>query len=192
MATVDTEKIKTLMAAKGFDVTSLAASAGLSRQGLHRLLRPDYEPFPRGFVSLANALGVTPQSILVTEEGKGNKENVYSLLELSAKGEPRAFELLPIALSRLSMRALRGLDVRQSLEHQLLAAAGEVANGARSTRILENFVHQHASECQTGRAFFFTYQMMDVERIIAVTPPAMKKHLVFGGFNEEDFERHFS
>ena len=192
MATVDTDKIKALMVAKGFDVTSLAASAGLSRQGLHRLLRPDYEPFPRGFVSLANALGVTPESILVTGEGKGNKEDVYSLLELSAKGEPRAFELLPAALSRLSTRALWGLDVRQSLEQQLLAATGELANCVRPTRNLANFVRRHASECVPGRAFFFSHKMMDVERIMAVTPAAMKKHLVFGGFNEEDFERHFS
>lgn len=191
MSTVDTEKIRALMAARGLDVTSLAAFAGMSRQGLHRMLRPGYEPLPRGFVSLADALGVTPESLLTTS-GEKRGENIYSLLEQAAAGEPRAFEVLPVMLAGLPARTRDGFTFHRSLDHQLIAAAGEVAAGLQKSPSLSRFVGWHAAKCDHGRAFFFSHRLMNFERIMAVTPLAMKKHLVFGAFNSDDFERHFS
>ncbi len=59
-------------------------------------------------------------------------------------------------------------------------------------QVIEEFVGLHSSLYKPGRAFFFSLRLMDTERILADTPNAMKKHLVFGAFNIEDFARHLT
>jgi transcriptional regulator with XRE-family HTH domain len=193
MTTVDTRKIGELMAARGLDVSGLARAAGLSRQGVYRFLRSGYRPFSRGFTSVAEALGVRPGSLLLDGDDDRPLEQVGDLLERSAAGEPRAFEVLPAALSGLSARALGELDEpADALHHRLLAAAGELSNGIRPARKMRAFALHHASRCEPGRAFFFSPGWMDAERIAATTPAEMKRHLVFGAFDRRDFERHFA
>jgi transcriptional regulator with XRE-family HTH domain len=193
MTTVDTRKVAELMAARGLDVSGLARAAGLSRQGLYRFLRPGYRPFSRGFQAVAEALGVSPSSLLRADGGQGAADRVRELLERAAAGEPRAFEVLPATLSALPARALDALDEpADALHHRLLAAAAELAEGLRPAHKMRAFASRHASRCEPGRAFFFSARLMDAERIAATTPAEMKKHLVFGAFDRRDFQRHFA
>jgi transcriptional regulator with XRE-family HTH domain len=193
MTTVDTRKIGELMAARGLDVSGLARAAGLSRQGVYRFLRPGYRPFSDGFSAVAEALGVTPASLLDAGEGEQRLAPILDLLERAAAGEPRAFEVLPAALSGLPARALGELDEPSDpLHHRLLAAAGELSNGIRPTRKMHAFAQRQAARCEPGRAFFFSSRWMDAGRIAATTPAEMRKHLVFGAFDRRDFERHFA
>ena len=191
MTTVNTDKIRELMAAKGMDVTGLARTAGLSRQGLYRFLRPGYEPFTRGFIAMAKALEITPMSLIATNTGMDAHERVLPLLEQAVDGEPRAFELMPATLARLTRSGLRSLADQSEVRHRLLAAAGELSHQFSPNRHIEEFVGLHSSLCKQGQAFFFSHRLMDAERILADTPLAMRKHFVFGAFNIDDFERHF-
>ena len=192
MTTVNTEKIRELMTARGLDVTGLARTAGLSRQGLYRFLHPGYEPFTRGFIAVARALEVTPESLITSNTGMDAHENVLLLLEQAVDGEPRAFELIPATLARLTRSGLKSLADQSEVRHRLLAAAGELSNQFSPNRRIEEFVGLHSSQYKQGQAFFFSHRLMDAERILADTPRAMRKHLVFGAFNIEDFERHLA
>ena len=54
-ATVNIEKIRDLAQARGWDLSSLAARSGLSRQALYRFLKAEYQPFSRGFGAVVEA-----------------------------------------------------------------------------------------------------------------------------------------
>jgi DNA-binding phage protein len=189
---VDTETLRALMAARGLDVSALAKSAGLSRQALYRFLDPAPRPFSRGFMAVAGALDVSPAA-LVLDSGVCEVpwREVSGLAREAAKGEPRAFELLPACLSRAAAGGVGAEETLSPLEHQLVGAAAEVAVAlVRHKHVLRDVAAAHGSQTEPGRAFFFAADLMTPERIVAATPGAMACHLVFGVFSMADFKRH--
>jgi transcriptional regulator with XRE-family HTH domain len=187
---VDHERVRELSAARGLSLTALAQRAGLSRQGLHRLLRQDAGVLPRGLEAVAEALGVDALSLLRSgERGEALWDRLAPLLRTAAQGAPRAFEELP-ALLRLPAAPR---DIPASLpqaEHQLLAAAGEMAQALWPRRWLPAFVARQAERVAPGQAFLFGLEMMTMERLASATPAPMRRQRVFGAFTLEDFARH--
>ncbi len=190
---VDVRRISNLMKSQGIDMSTLAQNAGLSRQGLYRLLRPEHPPLNRGFQSVATTLGVSALSLMRETRPQDEKwHQVESLLGQAASGESRAFEVLPAhVIGILPARRPRQETLPPS-HHQLLAAAGEVARSIVAKRGLKKFTARHAAFSEPGQAFFFAANLMSPDRIVATTPKPMKRHLVFGSFQTEDFERHFT
>jgi hypothetical protein len=188
---IDVGNVRALMAAQRLDLTALAKSAGLSRQAVHALLRPGRCPLSRGFVAVADALGVGPLALL--RDTGDRKESWRELIELSraaAAGEARAFELLPAVVREAAGRARAPEDGLAPVHHQLLAAAAEVALAIRPSDRLRQAAARHAAAVEPGRAFFFAAGLMSPERIVASTPAPMARHLVFGAFAMDDFARH--
>lgn len=179
------------MPARGLDLSDLATRADLSRQGLYRLLRPEYRPFSRGFQSVADALGVSALSLVQeTNPPDASWDRITALLEESARGEARAFEVLPSQLMGAPRRLAPPPKSFTLLHNQLLAAAGEIATSLARRSGLKKWVLRHASHTEPGRSFFFAADLMSPERIVATTPEPMQRHLVFGSFDMKDFERH--
>ena len=187
---VDVQGIRDLATARGLGLSELASRARLSRQGLHRLLRPGHRPLADGLESVAAALGVDALSLLLASgAGESDWERIRPLLEAAERGDPRAFEELPSALDLPS----RPADLPDSLpptQHQLLAAAGELAAALWPNRWLPAFVSEHAGRVPAGQAFLFGLEMMGLERLAATTPEPMRRQQVFGAFELQDFARH--
>jgi transcriptional regulator with XRE-family HTH domain len=183
------QKIKALMASKHLTVTRLSHMTGLSRQSLHKFLKPEYQPFSSGFRAFADALGADPRQLL--QKTTELDLDIQNLLALSAGGEPRAFELLPAsaANAHLTPDVLVG---RSPTELQLLTAAIEVALSIQLQPHLETLLDYLVEQLVPEQAFFFGGGLIPPERSVAVTPPEMKKHRVFGAFGLADFQRHFS
>jgi transcriptional regulator with XRE-family HTH domain len=188
---VDIEEIRNLMQAKQMDISSLAARAGMSRQGLYRFLRPDYNPISKGFVSMAQALGVNATHLIKDDDNQADIwRYVTRLLQDATQGEARAFEVLPAHLLRALKEGFPKIDLPSTTHCQLAVAAAEIAHSFKPHPTLERFISQHGVFSSPGRAFFFASELMSPERIVATTPEPMKRHLVFGSFDMTDFKRH--
>jgi transcriptional regulator with XRE-family HTH domain len=187
---VDVQRIRTLAAARGLGPSLLANRAGLSRQGLHRLLHGGHRPLANGLESLASALGVDALSLLCSSEAKASDwERIRPLLEAAAGGDPRAFEELPAAIDRPKKPA--GLpETLTPVQHQILAAAGELTAALWPRRWLPGFVAEHASQVPPTQAFLFGGEMIGLQRLDDATPEPMRRHRVFGAFRLADFARH--
>ena len=120
---VNTERAHQLMQARGMDISGLARTSGLSRQGVYRLLSKDYHPLGRGLQAMAAALGVSPLTLLADSADDAGGAEILQLVAQAAQGEPRAFELLPASLHQATPAALSRLEPLSPLQHQLLAAA---------------------------------------------------------------------
>lgn len=191
MSAVDTTLVRTLMSQRSFDVSSLAAAAGLSRQAVHRFLKAGYDPFPSGFNAVASVLGVSPEALLERERTDVLFEQAMELLEQTSGGEARAFEVLPASIAKLSDSALSKMNPASDDETRLLAAAGEIAGHFARSKKLKRFTERMATAYRPGSAFFFGHRMMDAQRIVSSTPREMVKHNVFGAFELDHFSRHF-
>ena len=188
---VNTERVHQLMQARGMDISGLARSSGMSRQGVYRLLSKDYHPLGRGLQAVAAALGISPLTLLAGSADDVGGAEILQLVAQAAQGEPRAFELLPALLHQATPAAWSVLEQLSPLQHQLLAAAAELVGELTSSVEMVTFAAQHAQHREPGRAFFFASRFMPVERIMDETPEPMKRHLVFGSFNIDSFRRHF-
>jgi transcriptional regulator with XRE-family HTH domain len=187
---LDAERVRALARARGLDMTGLARSAGLSRQGLHRLLRQKAGILSRGIESLAEALEVDALALLRSPSREATGwERLRPLVESAAGGSARAFEELP---ARFDLPAVPR-DVPPVLAphaHQVLAAAAEVAHVLWPRRWQPGFAARQAERVPAGQLFAFGLGMMSLERLEAETPAPMRRQRVLGAFALEDFARH--
>jgi len=187
---VNTVMVRRLMDAQGLDMSGLARACRMSRQGVYRLLGDDYRPLGRGFQALAKTLGVSPLTLLEDPKDDAETAELINLVEQSAAGEPRAFEMLPAHLHHFASGSTYDLGEQLPVHHQLLAAAAEVAADLTSSETLRACARFHTREREVGRAFFFASRFMTAERIVTSTPQPMQAHLVFGSFEMSSFARH--
>jgi transcriptional regulator with XRE-family HTH domain len=178
-------RVRELMKEKGISLSGVARMCGVSRQRLHGYLKPDYSPFSRGFLAMAEVLEVAPETLLCNSADN----DMMALLELSGRGDARAFELLPAAMLNAQQRTSR-LASATSVEQQLARAALALldAMGARTND--DELSHFLKLTSHPNAAYFFGADLMPPNRIVAMTPEAMQRHLVFGAFCLSDFERH--
>ena len=187
---VDTAAIRSLMKNQGLDMSALARRAGLSRQALYRFLKPDFTPLGDGFLAMTAALGVSPLCLLRDDEPRArDSQRIASLLQDAAHDDARAFEVLPANLLSALETGLH-LPPLVPPAYQLLAAAAEVARHLSGDQRLDPLIALHRAEVEPNLAFFFGARAMSAERIIAMTPEPMQRHLVFGAFALDDFRRH--
>jgi transcriptional regulator with XRE-family HTH domain len=188
---VDVGNVRALMAARQLDLTALAKRAGLSRQAVHRFLRPGHCPLSRGFVAVAEALGTSPVALLRSSGGRPLPwDEPLDLVRAAATGEARAFELLPAEVRKAAGRGYCPDETLAPVHHQLIAAAAEVALELAPSDRLRRIAARHAAAVEPGRAFFFAADLMSPDRIVVATPAPMARHLVFGAFAMDDFARH--
>ena len=188
---VEAETVRALMSARGLDVTALAKRAGLSRQAVHRLLQPGHCPVSRGFVAVAEALGVSTVAILGDAAApRGPWQEATATARSAATGDARSFEMLPASVRSASASGAGRVDSLEPVLCQLIAAAAQVADALKPSKRMRRVAAEHAASAEPGRAFFFAADLMSPERIVVSTPPAMARHLVFGAFSMDAFARH--
>ena len=192
MSALETHFIRERMARLGIGITELAAMAGVSRQTVHTLLKPGFQPLPASVEAIAAVLDVDPIRLVVSSgSGDSPEPPVEELLTESAAGSSRAFELLPARLVADSVgRPGRMLHPADPVRNRLAAAAAEMANALSPSPRLRALVDFHARKQPAHHAFFFGTGLMTPERIIRMTPEPLRKHGVFGAFAIEDFARH--
>jgi len=175
---------------RSLSVSALAARTGLSRQAIHHMLRPDYDPIPQGFREMARALGVTPRDLLGDE--RGEVADARLLLADAAKGDARAFELLPAALLGLGQDGREELTPMDPHARQLAAAAGEIAWTAKAPDddALRSWIDSLSATRSAGQAFVFGGAAPLTPQAVADTPDALRRHGVYGRFALADFLRH--
>ena len=178
-------RVRELMKEKGFSLSCVARMCGVSRQRLHGYLKPDYSPFSKGFLAMAETLEVAPESLLCNS----GADEASELLELSAKGDARAFELLPAAILNAQHRATL-FAAATPVEQQLARAALALLHALDARNNDDELSHFLKLASRPNVAFFFGADVIPPERILAMTPEAMRRHLVFGAFSLSDFERH--
>jgi transcriptional regulator with XRE-family HTH domain len=171
-------------------LSGLADRAGLSRQGLHRLLRPGHRPLAAGLEAVSAALDVDALGLLYSAGAKESDwENLRPLLEAAEGGNPRAFEELPATLDLPARPAELPAEL-PPVQHQLLAAAADLAAALWPRPWLPGFVSEQAGRVPAGQAFLFDLKMTGLERLAAATPEPMRRQRVFGVFELSDFARH--
>jgi len=184
---IDRDKLNFLMKEQGLEVNTLLAASGLSRQGFYDMFKENYQPFAKGILAVAMALGVSPSSILsgVNED----ERDIRRFLEGATAGDARNFEVLPAALARANLP--EGMTpVFDRVARRVLSAAFQVAHSITGRERFLSLAEVWTPD--DGGAFFFGLSYMTPQDIIARTPIAMRQRNVFGVFELEDFQRHFA
>lgn len=193
MATVNAEKIKRHARLRGLSISDLAAGAGLSRQAVYQMMRPDYQAVSSGLELVARVLDLDPLQLLRRQDSRRDRlEQVITTVELAASGDPRAFEILPGCIVDLGGGVHTDLNDLPQPIPQLLASAGEVALSLVGRSWLNRFIKRQSAWTRDGLAFFFGSDLMDASRIVRLTPEPVAAHMVFGVFEMDAFARHIS
>ena len=184
---IDKQKLETLMKANDFNVSTLVAASGLSRQGYYDMFKAEYQPVAKGVVALAGVLDVSPVELLAGVED-GAME-MGTMLQQAAEGDARSFEVMPGALASNGLGGA-WTSALTTTQHRLLSAALQVAYAITGQLRFRSL----ADTCMPddGGAFFFGRRYMPVEEILSRTPEPMKERCVYGAFALGDFERHFA
>ncbi len=180
--------VRELLRREGRDVASVAREAGLSRQAVYRMLDPAWDPFSAGFRAVARALGVDPVALLVEGSDAGLGQATATLRE-AARGDARAFELLPSLVTPVSAARL-AVAAASEPEQRVLVAAALVAQAIRPHDTLGAWIEGQMPTLSPTAAFFFGATWMSPERLVAATPEPMKRARVFGAYSLDDFSRH--
>lgn len=170
----------------GRDVTAVAREAGLSRQAIYRMLDPSWDPLPAGFRAVARVLGVDPVALLSGASGIAVAEAVATLRE-AAGGDARAFERLPVQLSRPDVATATWQAAFGEVEQRLVLAAAAMAAVVWPGRRMAAWVAVRAPTLSPSTAFFFGVPGMPPERVVEATPEPMKRLNVFGAFSARRF-----
>jgi lambda repressor-like predicted transcriptional regulator len=184
-------RVAQAMHERGLNPTALARRAGISRQALYRMLDPEYDPFPSGFRAVAAALATRPER-LVTPLSTPALEEIKVLAHDAASGDARAFELLPAALSALTSFELHMLEEAPEPVRRLLVAAADVLATTTTREDLRPWIIAQAARLSGTLAVFFGGAWMDPERLVAVTPPVLARHKLYGAFDMDSFTRHLN
>ncbi len=191
MTVVDSSKIKRYARLRGMSISDLASEAGLSRQAIYQMMKPGYQPVRSGLESVADVLELAAVDLLHrTDTRQDSIDAVVDTVETAASGDPRAFETLPACILDLRSRQYGDLDDMPAPLPQLLAAAGQVALHLTGRKWLERFVARQSAWTRPELAFFYGGELMDVSRIVMLTPEPMAAHKVFGVFEMDAFARH--
>jgi transcriptional regulator with XRE-family HTH domain len=185
---INGDRVDQLMRAMGLTLSELASRTHLTRQTVYNILRPGYQPFSKGLISIAEVLGVHPLDLLKNHPDASRE--IPALVSQAAKGKARAFELLPAALFAAFADGTPVPGGYSQVQYRLLAAAAETVKAISGDIAFEKLAKVFLPD-RTGEAFFFGIGRMSPDRIVAMTPPPLKKHLVFGAFELGDFGRHF-
>ncbi len=170
----------------GRDVTAVAREAGLSRQAIYRMLDPSWDPLPAGFRAVARVLGVDPVALLSGASGIAVAEAVATLRE-AAGGDARAFERLPMQLSRPDVATATWQAAFGEVEQRLVLAAAAAAAAVWPGRRMAAWVAVRAPTLSPSSAFFFGVPGLPPERVVEATPESMKRLNVFGVFSLRQF-----
>jgi transcriptional regulator with XRE-family HTH domain len=191
MVSLDANAVRKLMEASGIGPSELARRSGLSRQAIYQMMKPGFQPLVRSVGSVSAALGVSPLGLLVDDDSSRSAEAELSTLVRGARqGNARAFELLPGALVKRRVVPRPVQDSEEPEVHQVLAAASALAYALTGDSHFHVLSRNHGGKARAGSALFFGSELMTPERILAMTPEPMRRHLVFGAFELADFERH--
>jgi transcriptional regulator with XRE-family HTH domain len=191
MPAVNTKHVRSLARQKGLSLSHLARTAGISRQMLHNLLRPGFNPLVGSLQQLGVALGVDPLELLETSPmAPAGRPSLESTLKATLGGDARAFEMLPALLvnSKAQVKLPDELDVPTAW--QLLGAAAQMAYDLTDEVSLKRLAAFCASNAGVHNGFFFGLPLVSLQRLMEQTPEPMKKHRIFGAFSMEDFRRH--
>ena len=191
MNVLNTDLLRGRMAELDLRVTDVAALTGLSRQTIHTILKPGFDPIVQSVAVLSSALGLDLRDLLRGPGRQGRGEStIQELLDRSALGDARAFELLPAVLVSTVPLPVSLLLEGQPVHRQLGRAAAEVANLLSPCGPLRRLAALKESESRGCHGFFFGLDLMTPARIVQATPEPLSKHLVFGAFSIADFARH--
>jgi len=189
---LDSERIRAALKRKRMSMTALATEAGVSRQALHRLMRPGFRPLPDSVVNVARVLDMEPADMLKATGECRKRQELEMLLNKAKAGDARAFELLPAHLSRDPDIGRDFPTSNDATTHLLLAAAAAVAMVLRPGRRIKAAISYHSERAGTGRAYVFPSRFLPPELVVQRTPKPMRERNVFGAFDLGDFQRHLA
>lgn len=191
MLAVNAALVRSTANDRGMTLSKLARTAGISRQALHNLLRPGFNPVVQSVHQVSAALGLDLTDMLQPSGLAGDHAASFlQTLRSAMQGDSRAFELLP-ALLELAPAASGDLaDCDDPLAHQLLAAASDIGFAVTGKKHMHARAGFHADKARRHAGFFFGVPLMSIQRAVELTPAPMKKHGVFGAFTLDDFRRH--
>lgn len=185
-------RLQEIMRNRHVGVVALAHQAGVSRQTVHGLLRPEYDPISPGVRKVARALQVDPRDLLPREDDPSALvAKILDVLQAAAeRKESRAFEVLPALLAEVDPSLLPTLRPSSDTEMRVLGAAAAMAAELTGKPHLLSLAEALLRLEDPHQALFFGRLAVDPMATIERTPGPLRPHRVFGAFDEDLFRRH--